>query len=127
MGMCTVITRLDRLTTSEIQRVDLRARHIYRGLPPLIEWDDAGESTRSEFRRRAMRLMLFDGSLLSGVDPTGEDFGLAELQELEAEAWAVIRREVGPGDIWSASPSEVSGNGVVVADGDEGAVTDGGN
>ena len=93
----------------------------------MIAWDDAGEATRSEFRRRAMRLMLFDGSLLSGADPAGEDYGLAELQALEAEAWAVIRREVGPGDIWSASSGGLSGNGVVVADGDEGAVTDDGN
>jgi len=87
----------------------------------LIAWDDAGEATRNEFRRRAMRLMLFDGSLLSGVDPAGEDYGLAELQALEAEAWAVIRHEVGPGDIWSASSAGLSGNGVFVADGDDGA------
>lgn len=93
----------------------------------MIAWDDAGEATRSEFRRRAMTLMLFDGSLLSGVSPTGEDYGLAELQALEAEAWAVIRREVVPGEIWSASSGEVSGDGDVAADGDEGEVTDGGN
>ncbi len=90
----------------------------------MIAWDDAGEATRSEFRRRAMRLELFDGSLLSGVDPAGEECGLAELQALEAEAWAVIRREVGPGAIWSASSGGLSGNGVVVADGDDGTVTD---
>lgn len=75
MGMCIVISRIDLLTTSEIQRIDLRARHIYRGLASLIAWDDAEKATRSGFYRRAMRLIPLDGSLSRGVDPTGRTLG----------------------------------------------------
>lgn len=39
----------------------------------------------------------------------------------------VFRREVGPGEIWPASPGGVSGTEVVVAHGNEGALTNGGN
>ena len=95
-----MITKLESLTESEVIRIDLRAQHIYRGLPPLITWGDAGESTRNEFRRRAMNLMLFDGTLLHGTPPGSEDYGYAELQTLEAEAAAVIRGELKAGEMW---------------------------
>jgi hypothetical protein len=99
MGICVVITSLDSVTPSEVLRIDLRAQHIYRGLPPLLPWGDAGEATRNEFRRRAMSLMLFDGSLLYGTLPGGEDYGYAELQVLEAEASAVICGELKAGEM----------------------------
>lgn len=108
MGTCIVITSIDLLTPSEMQRIDLRAQYIYRGLPPLIAWGDAGETTRNEFRRRAKSLMLFDGSLLDGTSPGGEDYGYAELQALEAEASAVICGELAAGEMWKL-PADDSG------------------
>jgi|GEM_PF-2149475 len=95
-----MITKLESLSESEVIRIDLRAQHIYRGLPPLITWGDAGEATRDEFRRRAMSLMLFDGTLLHGTPPGSEDYGYAEVQTLEAEAAAVIRGELKAGEMW---------------------------
>lgn len=95
-----MITELKYLTETEISRVDLRAQDIYRGLPPLLPWGDAGEGTRNEFRRRATSLMLFDGTLLCGTPPGGDDYGYAELQALEAEAAAVIRGELTAGEMW---------------------------
>lgn len=95
-----MIASLDVLRASESLRIDLRAQHIYRGLPPLIAWGDAGETTRNEFRRRALKLMIFDGSLLNGTPPGGEDYGYAELCRLEAEAAAVIRGELTAGEVW---------------------------
>ena len=101
-----MITELNPLTESEIIRIDLRAQHIYRGLPPLLPWGDAGEATRNEFRRRAMRLMLFDGTLLYGTPPGGDDHGYAEVQALEAETAAVIRGELTAGEMWEAGADE---------------------
>ena len=94
-----MITELKYLTETEIIRVDLRAQHIYRGLPPLLPWGDAGQATRNEFRRRAMSLMLFDGTLLYGPPAGGDDYGYAELQALEAEAAAVIRGDLTAGEM----------------------------
>ena len=104
MGWPAVITKLDQLTESEVLRVDLRAQAIYRGLPPLLAWGDAGEATRNDFRRRAMSLMLFDGTLLYGIPPGGEDYGYAELQALDAEAAAVIRGELKAGEMFEPDP-----------------------
>ena len=103
MGNSGVITDLEPLTASEDLRIDHRAQHIYRGLRSLIAWCDAGEATRNEFRRRAMSLMLFDGTLLHGTPPGSEDCGYAELQTLEAEAAAVIRDELKAGEMWETN------------------------
>lgn len=94
-----MITSIEFLTPSEVLRIDLRAQHIYRGLPPLLPWGDAGEATRNEFRRRAMSLVLFDGTLLHGTPPGGEDYGYTELQALDVEVSSVIRGELTAGEM----------------------------
>lgn len=124
MGSSVLITNLELLTASEALRIDLRAQHIYRGLPSLIAWCDAGESTRNEFRCRAMSLMFFDGTLLYGTPPGGEDSGLAELQMLEAEASAVIRGELKAGEMWRPGASDAP-TGSISADERDGANDDG--
>lgn len=124
MGSSVVITNLEPLTASEDLRIDLRAQHIYRGLPSLIAWCDAGESTRNEFRCRAMSLMFFDGTLLHGTPPGGEDYGLAELQTLEAEASAVIRGELKAGEMWRPGASDAPA-GSISADERDGVNEDG--
>lgn len=92
------------LLPAEAARVELRAQHIYRGLPSLVLWGDTDEATRQEYRRRAFNLMLFDGSLLSGYPAGVEDYGFASLQQLDAEASAVIRGDLHVGEVW---PPEV--------------------
>lgn len=95
-----MIAHSESATPLELTRIELRAQSIYRGLPPLIAWGDAGDATRNEFRQRALKLMIFDGSLLNGTPPGGEDYGYAELCRLEAEAAAVIRGELTAGEVW---------------------------
>ncbi len=53
-----------------------------------------------------MRLMLFDGTLLYGTPPGGDDHGYAEVQALEAETAAVIRGELTAGEMWEAGADE---------------------
>lgn len=95
-----VMLELHQLTASEAARVELRAQHIYGGLPPFRPWSVADELTKDEFRRRALRLMLFDGSLMHGVRPGAEDYGYAELKDLDAEVAAVVRGELRAGELW---------------------------
>ncbi len=101
---------LDQLTASEAARVELRARRIYLDLPPTIPWRDTDEPTRDDFRRRAMKLMLLDGSLLHGTLPGSEDYGYTEEQELDREVAAVIRGELYAGELWRPEVPDEGGS-----------------
>ena len=100
--------QLSQLTRSEADRVELRAQRIYLGLPPLVPWRGADERTRNVFRRRALNLMLFDGSLRHDARPGAEDYGYTELQELDREVAAVVRGELRAGELWRAESDEGS-------------------
>lgn len=97
---------LSDLTSSEAARVELRAQHIYAGLSSFGPWSTADELTKDEFRRRALSLMLFDGSLLHGARPGAEDYGYTELQELDREVAAVVRGELRAGELWRAESED---------------------
>ena len=101
---------LDQLTAAEFGRVELRAKHLYRGLPPALPWGDTDEATRNELRRRALSLMLFDGSLLHGTLRGNEDYGYTEQQELDSEVAAVIRGELRAGELWRPESHDEGGS-----------------
>lgn len=98
-GLAT-LTWSSELNPAEAARIELRAQHIYRGLPPLVLCGDTDEAARQGFRRRAFNLMLFDGSLLSGYPAGVDDYGFADLQQLYAEAAAVIQGVIQAGELW---------------------------
>jgi hypothetical protein len=94
------------LNECERERVELRANRIYLGLPSSTSWGCTDRATRDEFRRRALSLMLFDGSLLHGALHGSEDYGYTELQELDREVAAVVRGELRAGELWRAESED---------------------
>ena len=110
MSWTNIKLDLSQLTVTECARVELRALHIYRGLPPALPWGDNDEATRDEFRRRALSLMLFDGSLLHGTLLGSEDYGYTEQQELDSEVAAVLHGELRAGERWRPESHDEGGS-----------------